>query len=190
MATRRERVVLDLESNLPEGMLRGAAATQVLRMELERLSGASVRSSRSTANIDRDMDKIAKSADRADASINQLTGRLRLLADVAAILGPSLTPLGGVAIAGIAGLANQMGVAAIAGGVLMGSLQGVGDALSKMSDAQAKPSIENINEARDALAALSPVARRFAKEAFELKPALLALRDMGAEALIPGLTQS
>lgn len=188
MATRRERVVLDLESNLPAGMLRGAAATEVLRKELDRLSGVSVQTSRATQNISRDIDRMDGSAKRADSSINQLTGRLRLFADAAAILGPALAPLGGVAIAGMAGLASQMGFAAVAGGVLIGSLQGVGDALGKMNDAQLKPSIENLNEARDALDALSPVARNFAKQAFGMKDSLAALRDIGAENVMPGLT--
>lgn len=190
MVTRRERVVLDLESNLPEGMLRGANATKVLRMELERLSGASGRSSRATASIERDIAGIDKSAKSADRSINQLTGRLRLLADVAAVLGPALVPLGGVAVAGIAGLANQMGVAAIAGGVLIGSLQGVGDALGAMSKAQLEPTEKNLQAAEEALKRLSPAAQEFAEAAFALKPALVALRDMGAEALLPGLTES
>lgn len=190
MATRRERVVLDLESNLPEGMLRGAAATRVLRAELERLSGQSVITSRASANMSRDVDRVSTSARNADSSINQLTGRLRLFADVAAILGPSLVPLGGVAIAGVAGLANQMGAAAIAGGVLIGSLQGVGDALGAMSKAQIDPTNKNLEAAEEALKRLSPAAREFAEAAFDLKPALVAIRDMGAEALMPGLTES
>lgn len=166
-------------------------------MELERLSGASVRSSRVTQSTSRDLDGVAKSADnaaksvdRADSSINQLTGRLRLLSEVAAILGPSLTPIGGVGIAGLAGLANQMGIAAIAGGVLISSLQGVGDALAAMNNAANDPSDKNIEKAEEALRRLTPAAREFAEAAFDLKPALLALRDMGAEELVPGLTQS
>lgn len=190
MATRRERVVLDLESNLPEGMLRGAGATQVLRMELDRLSGASVRSSRSTQAIDRDLAKVEKSAAKADRSINQLTGRLRLFADVAAVLGPALVPLGGVAVAGVASLASQMGLAAVAGGVLIGSLQGVGDALTAMHDAQLEPTAENMAKLQDAMLKLSPAARDFAREAYGLLPTLKALRDTGASALFPGLTDS
>lgn len=190
MATRRERVVLDLESNLPEGMLRGAAATQVLRMELERLSGASVRSSRVTQSTSRDMDKMSTSATKADNSINQLTGRLRLFADAAAILGPALVPLGGVAVAGIAGLASQMGFAAVAGGVLIGSMQGLGDALSALNDAHLEPTVENWTKAEDALNRLSPAAADFAREAYGMLPALRGIRDAGAEALFPGLTDS
>lgn len=190
MATRRERVVLDLESNLPEGMLRGAAATTVLRKELERLSGQSVITSRASANMSRDVDKMSDSARKADTSINQLTGRLRVLADVAAILGPSLAPLGGVAVAGVAGLANQMGFAAVAGGVLIGSLQGVGDALGAMNKAQLDPTNKNLQAAKEALERLSPAAQDFADAAFDLKPALVALRDIGAEAVLPGLTES
>ena len=190
IGTRRERVVLDLESNLPEGMLRGAGATQVLRMELDRLSGASVKSSRVTQATSRDMDKMSTSAGKADKSINQLTGRLRLFADAAAVLGPALVPLGGVAVAGIAGLSSQMGFAAIAGGVLIGSMQGLGDALTALNDAHLEPTVENWTKAEDALNRLSPASADFAREAYGMLPALRGIRDAGAEALFPGLTDS
>lgn len=190
MATRRERVVLDLESNLPEGMLRGAAATTVLRKELERLSGQSVITSRASANMSRDVDKMSTSSTKAEKSINQLTGRLRLFADIAATLGPALVPLGGVAIAGVAGLSAQMGVAAVAGGVLIGSMQGVGDALGALNDAHLEPTAENLAKVEAELAKLSPAAADFAREAYALMPALRAIRDAGAEGLFPGLTDS
>lgn len=190
VATRRERVVLDLESNLPEGMLRGAAATTVLRKELERLSGQSVITSRASANMTRDVDRVSASSTKAEKSINQLTGRLRLFADVAATLGPALVPLGGVAIAGMSGLAAQMGVAAVAGGVLIGSMQGVGDALGAMNDAHLEPTAENLAKVEAELAKLSPAAADFAREAYALMPALRAIRDAGAEGLFPGLTDS
>lgn len=182
--------MLDLESNLPEGMLRGAVATEVLRKELDRLSGVSVQTSRASANIGRDIDKMDASAKKADNSINQLTGRLRLFADAAAILGPALAPLGGVAIAGMAGLASQMGFAAVAGGILIGSLQGVGDALKAMHEAQLEPTAENLAEVEAVLGRLSPAAANFAREAYKLLPVLRDLRDVGAEALFPGLTES
>lgn len=190
MATRRERVVLDLESNLPEGMLRGAAATQVLRMELNRLSGQSVITARASASMSRDMDKVSTSAGKADKSINQLTGRLRLFADAAAVLGPALVPLGGVAVAGIAGLASQMGFAAVAGGVLIGSMQGLGEALTLLNKADLNPTAENLAKAEDALNRLSPAAAAFAREANDLAPILRGIRDMGAEGLFPGLSEA
>ena len=190
MATRRERVVLDLQDDYTAGMLKAAGATALLNRELGRLSGQEVAASRSSQMFVRDIERIGREAKGADSSINQLTGRLRVLGEVAAVLGPSLAPLGGVAIAGVAGLANQMGAAAIAGGVLIGSLQGVGDALGAMNKAQLDPTNKNLADAERALKRLSPAARDFAEAAFQLKPALVTIRDMGAESLMPGLTES
>src|SRR5690349_4146478 len=126
MATRNEAVRLTLQDDFTSGMARAAAATALLNRELKNLSGQSVVSARVTQSISRDTDTIARSADKADRSINQLTGRLRLFADAAAILGPALVPIGAVGIPALSGLANQMGVAALAGGTLIASFQGVG----------------------------------------------------------------
>lgn len=171
-------------------MVKNAAATGLLEKALKSLDGTNVviheRISQSATSVD----GLTRSANNADGSINQLTGRLRVLGEVAAVLSPALAPAGGVLIAGVGGLANQMGFAAVAGGVLIGSLQGVGDALGAMNKAQLDPTNKNLQDAKEALERLSPAARDFAKEAFALKPALVALRDIGAEALLPGLTES
>jgi hypothetical protein len=191
MAERRESVRLELVDNgFSTGMAKNAAATMLLEKALKSLDGTSVNIHQSISESATQMDRLSASSRDADGSINQLTGRLRVLGEVAAVLGPALVPLGGVGIAGIGGLANQMGIAAVAGGVLIGSLQGVGDALGAMNDAANDPSDKNLEKAEDALKRLSPAAREFAEAAFDLKPALLAIRDLGAESLIPGLTES
>lgn len=159
-------------------------------MELQRLSGQSVITARASAAMTRDVDRVSATARNADKSINQLTGRLRLFADVAAILGPSLAPVGGVLIAGIGGLANQMGFAAVAGGVLIGSMQGLGDTLAALHKAHLEPTAENLNDVTDALNKLSPAAADFAREAYGMLPVLRAIRDAGAEGLFPGLADS
>ncbi|WP_297625657.1 hypothetical protein [Nocardioides sp.] len=181
---------LSLEDDFTPGMARAAAATALLNRELNSLSGSSVKADRSSQMFVRDLQTISREANGTGASINQLTGRIRVLGEVAAVLGPALVPLGGVAVAGVAGLANQMGVAAIAGGVLIGSLQGLGDALGAMNKAQLDPTNKNLEAAEDALKRLAPAAREFAEAAFDLKPALAAIRDMGAESLMPGFTES
>lgn len=190
MAVRRERVILELEDQFTTRTARAAAAAALLNRELNSLSGSATRTSSSSRTIQRDMDGVARSANKADSSINQLTGRLRVMAETAAVLSPALAPIGGVGVAGVAGLAQQLGVAAIAGGVLIGSMQGLGDALSALNDAALEPSNENLAKAEDALNRLSPAAAEFAREAYALAPALRAIRDMGAQRLFPGLTDS
>lgn len=190
MATRRERVVLDLQDNFTPGMMKAAAATRMLNAELNRLSGASVQTSRGTAVMERDLDKVSTSANRADTSINQLTGRLRLFADIAAILGPSLAPVGGVLVAGMAGLANQIGVAALAGGTAIIAFQGVGDALKAVNEAALEPTTANLEKARDAMEKLDPAARKFVRQIQQMRPAFAALRDSAAGGLFPGMVES
>lgn len=60
------------------------------------LSGLSATAVRSRSPILRtadDVERVGRSADRSEHSINQLTGRLRVMADIAAVLGPSLVPI-------------------------------------------------------------------------------------------------
>jgi hypothetical protein len=191
MAERRESVRLELnDAGFSTGMAKSAAATGLLERALKSLDGTNVviheRISESATQVDR----LSKSSRDADKSINQLTGRLRLFADAAAILGPALVPIGGVALAGIAGLSSQLGFAAIGAGVLVGSMQGLGDALGALNDAHLEPTAENLTKAKDALNSLSPAAAKFAEEAYGLLPVLRGIRDAGAEGLFPGLTES
>src|SRR5690349_14529613 len=128
VAQRRESVRLELiDSGFSTSMVKNAAATGLLERALKSLDGTTVNVHQSISESATGVDNFSRSARDADGSINQLTGRLRVLAEVAAILAPTIAPLGGVAIAGIGGLANQMGIAAVAGGVLIGAMQGVGD---------------------------------------------------------------
>ncbi len=72
----------------------------------------------------------------------------------------------------------------------MGSMRGLGTALTAMNKADLEPTAENIAKAEDALRALAPAAREFAEELRGLAPTLKAVRDIGAESLVPGLTES
>lgn len=190
MAVRRESVRLELEDHFSTGMVKAAAATALLDKQLNSLSGSAVQAQAPARSTSREIDGITRSANDADSSINQLTGRLRVIGEVAAVLGPSLVPIGAVAIPAVTGLASQLGFAAVAGGVLMGSMRGLGEAISAMNKADLEPTAENLAKAEDALNALAPAARDFAKELRGLGPELKAIRDTGAEALVPGLTES
>lgn len=190
MAVRREAVRLELEDHFSTGMVKAAAATALLDKQLNSLSGSAVKTQGAARSTSSDIDGISRSARDADASINQLTGRLRVIGEVAAVLGPSLVPIGAVAIPAVTGLAAQLGFAAVAGGVLMGSMRGLGEAITAMNKADLEPTAENLAKAEDALNALAPAARDFAKELRGLGPELKAVRDIGAEALAPGLTES
>ncbi|MCW2496395.1 hypothetical protein [Jatrophihabitans sp.] len=192
MATRRERVVLDLESNVAAGLTRDAAAAALLKRELNSLSGTAVQTSRSVDGLNKSsgVSKFGKDAETSSKQLDRFTGRLALFAQAAAVLGPALVPIGAVAIPAVTGLAAQLGFAATAGGTAIIAFQGVGDALKALNKAQLEPTAENLQAARVALDNISPAAQQFVGQLHEMIPALKGVRDSAAEGLFPGLTES
>lgn len=195
MATRRESVRIDVESNLAQVAARDAAAVKLLAGTLDSVSKSGVQSDRATKRISDGLAGIAPAADKADrstkrtrASIDQLTGRLRVAADVAAILGPALAPIGAVSAVGITGLANQLGFAAAAGGTAILAFQGVGDAVTALNDYAFAPTAANALKVEESLARLSPAAQEFATRLGEMREQFLATRDAAATGLFPELT--
>lgn len=183
MATRYERVRLVLDDDFTTKSARATAATALLNREIKSLSSAAV-------GGNRDLTAMGNGADGAGRQIDRLSGRLALLGQALAVFGPAGAPLGGVAAAGLAGIAAQLGFAAVGAGVFMASMQGVGTALSAVNKAAIDPSAENIENANEALGQLSETSREFVFRMREIGPELKALRDAGAEELIPGLTES
>lgn len=207
MATRLERVILELDDQFTTPMAQATARTALLSKELDSLGKRSVESARSQEKVAKsvekagaaasgaspkvrraaaDVDVLGRSSRDTDSSINQLTGRLRVMAEVAAILGPTLSPIGAVAGAGIAGLATQLSVAAIAGGTLIGIWQGVGDTLEAVNEAALEPTAENIAAANEALNKLAPSAREAVMALQAARPVLTDLRNAGAQQYFPG----
>ncbi|WP_299051778.1 hypothetical protein [uncultured Nocardioides sp.] len=131
-----------------------------------------------------------RSIRQLDSGINNLTGRLRLAGQVALTLGPALIPMAGLAVPAIAGIAAQLSVAAGAGTSALLAFQGVGEALTSIEAARLDPTAENLQKMRDALSALSPQAREFAREVGRLRPAIAAATvDASAEGFFPGLLE-
>lgn len=204
MATRRERVILELQDDLSPGMLRAAAATKLLDRQLHGLDGSTVRANRpirdaaretdrmsaSMAKASREVNGLAVSSRRTESSINQLTGRIRVLADAAAILGPSLVPIGAIAVPAMTGLASQAGFAAMGLGSLLVAAQGVGDALKAVNQAALEPTAANLEKAQRAMAEIGPDAQAFVTRFQELRPVLSDIRDAAARGWFPGLTES
>lgn len=189
MATRRERVILELEDNFTSGMARAAASAALLNRELDSLSRDSVRTQRSFTNIERSSTGFGRSTERTGSQIDRLSGRLRVLTDVATVLTPALSPIGGVIVPAISGLASQLGFAAVAGGTAVLAFQGIGDALKTLDKAALDPTRENLEAANLAMAKLSPSARRFASEIRGLIPEAQRLRGIAAEGLFPGVIE-
>lgn len=190
MATRHERVVLDLEDRFAPGIREDAASVALLRRELASLSGTAVKTSRSTRAAEQNITATGTSARKSGDGINQLTGRLRLFADLAATLGPGLLPIAAVGVPAVTGLATALTAGATAGIGMMVALGGVGDALDAVEKARLDPTVENLEAARDAMAQLGPDAANFVTEFQALRPVLREIRDAAAAGLFPGLTES
>ena len=190
MAVRRERVVLDLEDNFSRKMAEAAAATEVLKRELNSLSGNATRSHRPLTTTASDLDRLGKSAQRNGAEIDRMSGRMRIFADVAAMFGPSLVPIGAAGIGALAGFTNQLGMAATAAGVAVLAFHGVGDAVSALNKYQLEPTATNLQAVNEKMAGLAPAAQEFARSMSELTPVVKQLQQSAAVGLFPGLTDA
>jgi hypothetical protein len=190
VATRRERVILELQDDLSGGMVKAAAATKLLDRELDRLSGRAVVTGRASGTACRDIDRIGTSSERAGREVDRLSGRMRILADAVAVLGPSLVPISAVAVPAVTGLASQLGFAAIGAGTLLAAVQGVGDALKAVNTAALEPTAANLEKARQAMAQLGPEAQAFVTRFQALRPVLNDIRDAAARGWFPGLVEA
>lgn len=170
-------------------MARAAASAALLNRELDSLSKDSVRTQRSFTNIERSSSGFGRATERTGSQIDRLSGRLRVLTDVATVLTPALSPIGGVIVPAISGLASQLGFAAVAGGTAVLAFQGIGDALKTLDKAALDPTRENLEAANLAMAKLSPSARRFASEIRGLIPEAQRLRGIAAEGMFPGVIE-
>lgn len=190
MAVRLEKVVLDLEDRFASGMVKDAAAVALLRRELDNLSGTAVRTSRATSTTERDVDRLGSTSERSGRSIDKLSGRLELFTAALGAVGPAAIPISALAVPAVAGLANQFGIATLAAGTLIGSMQGIGDAVKKLEVARTAPTDASIEAARVAMSKLSTEGQAFARTLQGFLPTLRAVRDAGGAGWFPGLTDA
>lgn len=187
MGTRQERVVLTLDDKFTTSMARAAGATALLNRELHDLDGTSVETGDSVRGVGDDIERTDEKSRRADQSINQLTGRLAVLRDVALTLGPALVPLGAGAVGGLAGIAAQAGAAAGGVAVTIAAFSGLGDALDAVNDYQLEPTADNLAAMRLELEKIGPDAARFAMFLQEIEPELRSLQMTARAGIFPGL---
>lgn len=189
IATRHERVVLELEDRFTGQLVAPTAALAAFERALRNVDGTTVRTAGSTDRVNKSISDSAVESSKASKEIDKLSGRVRILADAFAILGPGIVPIGALAVPAIAGLANQLGLAALAGGTAVLAFQGVGDALEALNKAKLEPTAANIDAARQALEKISPAARDFVVQLDSMRPALQSIRDGAAAGMFPGLLE-
>lgn len=191
MATRRERVILDLEDRFTSPMLRAAAAAKTLDKSLNDLDGSTVRTDRDMDRLGSSSGSLSKAATQSrtvSKEVDRMSGRMRLLADAALLLGPALVPIGAVAVPAMIGLAAQAGAAAVGVGTMVVAFQGVGTTLEAVNKAALEPTAENLAAARIAMQQLGPEAQNLVRQVQEMRPAFQALRNAAAAGLFPGLS--
>lgn len=123
---------------------------------------------------------------RTGAQIDRLSGRLHILAQAAAVLGPTLVPLGAGAVPVLAGLTAGLGTAAGAAGVLVLALNGIGDGLDAVNDYQLEPTAENLQAMRIELERLGPAGAEFVRYLDSIGPELTTLQMAAREGFLPG----
>lgn len=137
-----------------------------------------------------EVDRVSVAAVRGSASIDRYSGRLRILGELLATLGPGLIPFGAGGVAALGGLAGIFGAATVGALALVGATQGVGDALEAVEKARLEPTVENIRQAELLMSRIAPEAREFVTRFEELRPVLEGIRDAGASEFFPGVTES
>jgi hypothetical protein len=189
MAVRRESVRLELIDNgFSTSMAKNAAATMLLEKALKSLDGTSVVVHQRISESATQVDRLSKSSHDANRSINQLTGRLELLADAVAILGPGFVPIAAVAVPAVSGLAAQLGFALTGAAGFAVAVQGMGDALGAMNDARLEPTTENLAKARLEMEKMSPAGQDLIRQLVGLRDEWKRLRDSAQGALFSGLS--
>jgi hypothetical protein len=188
VATRLERVVLELVDQFTPGAAKAAGSAQFLATRLDGIDTSAVKADRGLTTSSRGVDNFRKKVDQTSPSIDRLSGRLGLLAKGFLALGPAAVPITGAMIPALAGMATEMGAAALAGGVLMASFQGVGDALEAVNKYRLAPTAKNLAAAREQMAGLSKDARQAVRAMADLRPVLIGIRDAGAAGFFPGFT--
>jgi hypothetical protein len=187
VATRRERVILDLEDNFTSGVARAAVAAGLLKRELNDLSGHSVRTSRDLDRQSKSVDKLGQSSRRAGPDIDKFSGRLRTLADAALILGPALIPIGAATIPVLTAALAGLGAAAGGIGAAVLAFKGLGDGIKAIDAYQLEPTAENLSKMRIELEKLGPAGAEFAHYIDDLEPTLRDLQNIARTGLFPGV---
>jgi hypothetical protein len=178
VATRRERVVLELEDNFTAGAAKAAAAATLLKREVDGINGAGGGSNGGVAKVAKDVDNLSASAVKGSREIDKYSGRLRLLTDLAIVLGPAAV----VAGAGLAGMGVSAGVAGLA-------LYGLGDALTALNKYQLEPTAANLDALNQEMSKAGPAGREFVLFLDGLGPKFTELQMVARAGFLPGLQE-
>jgi tetratricopeptide (TPR) repeat protein len=127
-----------------------------------------------------------KSAGKSGSEIDKLSGRLRVIADLAVIGTPALTGFGAAGVGAMVSLAAEAGAAAGALGVTLLAVHGLGDGLKALNAYQLDPTAANLKKLRAALDELGPSGAHFVEFLDSLQPQIQSLQMAARDGLFPG----
>ncbi|NYI78737.1 hypothetical protein [Nocardioides panzhihuensis] len=189
MGIRTEKVVLTLDDRFSTKGARVAAQAALMASAMDRLGDNADRAGVSTKRLGRDVDTSTNAFRKAGADIDVFSGRLKVMAQSAAVLGPALIPLTGAAVPAVAGLAAGLGAAAGAASIAMLAFNGVGDSLEALNTYQLDPSAENLAALREEFDRLGPDGERFVRFLDSIGGDLAELQQVAREGMFPGMEQ-
>lgn len=211
MAVRREKIILEIEDRGSATLARMAGEVAALDRALATMnrrqgqnSQSSDRHRDSLRQLNDELERqqrllqanlpvqrnVVQSTSRMGREFDRASGRVRMLVDAAVLLGPALVPIGAMAVPAITGLANQLGIAALAAGTAVVAFQGVGDAMKAMNEYAADPSLDNLEKVREDFGRLGPAARSFVQQLSTMRAEFAAIRDSAASGMFPQLQQA
>lgn len=215
MSVRRETIILEMEDRASDNALRAAGAFKTLDASLDGIDGHATTVNRRFTSLTQRADKLAgsmgkantelgrtsgtidamgsvglvrfsKQTDTASASIDRFSGRAALLGTAIATIGPAAIPIGAAAVPALVSLVAGMGAAAGAAGVLSLAFNGVGDAVSAVSDYRLEPTAQNLAKVREEMERLGPEGARFVMAIDKATPALRDLQQTARAGIFPG----
>ncbi|HEY9353475.1 MAG TPA: hypothetical protein VIP28_09505 [Nocardioides sp.] len=215
MSVRRETIILEMEDRASRPALGAVGPLQALNAELAALDGRATTASRRFTSMTQRADKLTGSmgnanaalgrtsttldamgsvglvrfgrqADSAAASLDRFSGRAALLGTAIAAIGPSAFPIAAAAVPALVSLTAGLGAAAGAAGVLMLAFNGVGDAVTAVSDYRLAPTAENLAKVQQAMEDLGPAGASFVMAIDRATPALQDLQRTAREGIFPG----
>lgn len=119
--------------------------------------------------------------------LEEADGRMSGIVQTGLALAPALVPLGAAAIPAISGLANQLGVAALAAGTAVLAFQGIGDAVKALQAYKLAPTAANFAKLQETFSKIGPAGQEFAVFVDTLTPKLRGLRAVAEAGLFPGV---
>jgi hypothetical protein len=150
---------------------------------------SSVKLEQAVRGLDRSFDGLNTRSGYTVKQLDTMSGRVSLLVEAAAALGPALIPLGAATLPAITGLANGLGAVGTAAGVTLLAFHGLGDGLKALNAFQLDPTQDNLEKMREELDGFGPAGEHFVRYLDSLGPALSDLQDAAREGIFPGVEQ-